>query len=44
MYKLLSDNEEDMLIIYKNETAAGIDITKRDRLLNDTPEKGYDFH
>ena len=43
MYKLLSDNEEDMIIVYKKETAAGIDTTKRNRLLNDTPEKGTIF-
>ena len=43
MYKLLSDNEEDMIIVYKKETAAGIDTTKRNRLLNDTPERGIIF-
>ena len=43
MYKLLSDNEEDMMKNYKKETTAGIDTTKRNRLLNDTPEKGTVF-
>ena len=33
MYKLLSDNEEDMITIYKKDTSlAGIDTTKRNRL------------
>ena len=43
MYKLLSDNEEDMMINYKKETTDAIDNTKRNRLLNDTPEKGTIF-
>ena len=43
MYKTISDNEEDMMIIYKKETTGGIDTTKRNRLLNDTPEKGTVF-
>ena len=43
MYKLLSDNEEDMIIVYKKETADAIDTTKRNRLLNDTPQKGKIF-
>ena len=33
MYKLLSDNEEDMMINYKKETTDAIDNTKRNRLL-----------
>ena len=45
MYELLSDNEEDMMILYikKNSTAAGIDTSKTNRLLNDTDEKGTIF-
>ena len=43
MYKLLSDNEEDMMINYKKETTDAIDNTKRNRLLNDIPEKGTIF-
>ena len=43
MYKLLSDNEEDMMTIYKKETSGAIDNTKRNRMLNDTPEKGTIF-
>ena len=45
MYKLLSDNEEDMMIIYRKDSGDGteIDETKRDRLINDTPEKGTVF-
>ena len=43
MYKLLSDNEEDMMTIYKKETTGAIDNTKRNRLLNDTDEKGTIF-
>ena len=43
MYKLLSDNEEDMMINYKKETTDAIDNTKRNRLLNDKPEKGTIF-
>ena len=42
MYKLLSDNE-DLMIIYKKETSGAIDDTKRNRMLNDTPEKGTIF-
>ena len=33
MYKLLSDNEEDMMILYKKEETAAIEDTKRNRLL-----------
>ena len=45
MYKLLSDNEEDMMINYRKDSGDGtaIDATKRDRLNNDTPEKGTIF-
>ena len=43
MYKLLSDNEEDMMINYKKETTDAIDNTKRNRLRNDTAEKGTIF-
>ena len=43
MYKLLSDNEEDMMINYKKETTDAIDNTKRNRLFNDKPEKGTIF-
>ena len=45
MYKLLSDNEEDMMINYRKDSGNGraIDTTKRDRLINDTPEKGTIF-
>ena len=43
MYKLLSDNEEDMMILYKKEEEDALDETKRNRLLNDTPEKGTIF-
>ena len=43
MYKLLSDNEEDMMINYKKEESEAIDTTKRNRLINDTPEKGTIF-
>ena len=43
MYKLLSDNEEDMMILYKKEEANAIDTTKRNRLINDTNEKGTIF-
>ena len=43
MYKLLSDNEEDMMCVYKKELTNAIDTTKRNRLLNDTDEKGTIF-
>ena len=43
MYKLLSDNEEDMMTIYKKETTGVIDTTKRNRMLNDNDEKGTIF-
>ena len=43
MYKLLSDNEEDMMCVYKKELTNAIDETKRNRLLNDTDEKGTIF-
>ena len=43
MYQLLSDNEEDMMILYKKEEADAIDETKRNRILNDTDEKGTIF-
>ena len=43
MYELLSDNEEDMMIVYKKELTSAIDATKRNRLLNDTNEKGTIF-
>ena len=43
MYKLLSDNEEDMMIIYKKDGFDVVDTTKRDRMLNDTDEKGTIF-
>ena len=39
MYKLLSDNEEDIMIIYKKETTAAIDTVERNRMLNDNDEK-----
>ena len=43
MYKLLCDNEEDMKTIYKKETSGAIDNTKRNRMLNETPQKGTIF-
>ena len=43
MYKLLSDNEEDMMIIYRKETTGAIDNVKRNRMLNDNDEKGTIF-
>ena len=43
MYKLLSDKEEDMMIIYKKETTGAIDNVKRNRMLNDNVEKGTSF-
>ena len=43
IYKLLSDNVEDMMVVYKKELTNAIDTTKRNRLLNDTPEKGTIF-
>ena len=45
MYKLLSDNEEYMMINYRRDSGNGtiIDETKRDRLIDDTPEKGTIF-
>ena len=42
MYKLLSDNGEDMMTLYK-KTSGAIDDTKRNRQLNDTPEKSTIF-
>ena len=41
MYKLFSDMEEDMMINYRKDSGDGtaIDATKRDRLINDTPER-----
>ena len=39
MYKLLSDNEEDMMVVYKKELTDAIDTTKRNRFLNDTDRK-----
>ena len=39
IYKLLSDNEEDMMVIYKKETTGAIDNVKRNRMLNDNDEK-----
>ena len=43
MLKLLPDNEEDMMIIYKNQTTGTIDNVKRNRILNDNAEKGTIF-
>ena len=43
IYKLLSDKEEDMMIIYKKETTGAIDNVKRNRMLNDNDEKGTIF-
>ena len=43
MNKRLSNNEEDMLIIYKKETTGAIDTVKRNRKLNDNDEKGSIF-
>ena len=43
MYKLLIDNEEDMMCVYKKEETPAIEDTKRNRLLNDTDEKGTIF-
>ena len=43
MYKLLSDNEEDMMVLYKKEETDAIDETKRNRLINDNQEKGTIF-
>ena len=42
MYKRLSDNEEDMMIIYK-KTAGAIDNVIRNRMLHDNDEKGTIF-
>ena len=43
IYKFLSDNEEDMMIIFKKETESAIDPVKRNRMLNDNDEKGTIF-
>ena len=49
MFKLLSDNEGYIMdeimkgTIYENESTAAIDKTKRNRMLNDNPEKGTIF-
>ena len=43
MYKLLSDNEENMMIIYRKETTWAIDNVERNRMLNDNDENGSIF-
>ena len=43
MYKLLSDNEEGMMIYVEKKQIDGIEVVKRNRILNDTPEKGTIF-
>ena len=43
MYKLLSDNEEDMMGLCRKETEDAIDVVKRNGIVNDTNEKGTIF-
>ena len=39
MYKLLSDNEEDMMIVYRND-ADNLDHKKSNKLLKNSHTKG----
>ena len=43
MYKLLSHKEGDLMVDYKKKPSDANDTTKRNRLLNGTPEKGTIF-